>query len=523
MSPSLLFHDVAVTWPDGTTVLDGVSTDLGPGRHALVGLNGSGKSTLLDVAAGLVAPTRGHAQVVGRLAHLPQDPAISDTVAATLGVDATLDALRRIEAGSTDQTDYDTVGDDWDVRARAEVVLGRLGLDRLELDRAVTSLSGGELVLLALGARLLTEPDVLLLDEPSNNLDGPARERLHDVVRGFDGLLLVATHDRALLRLVDDVGEVRGGDVRWFGRWDAYVETVAAEQESAERAVRAAEGDLRKQRRQLADTQVKLARRERYGKKMELQKREPKIVMGNRKRAAQVSAGRLKGEMQEDVSAAQDRLTSAEDRVRDDREIRVDLPATEVPATRVVAEIDVELAHTGARVTDEIRGPERIGVVGRNGSGKTTLLRTIVGQVEPADGEVRLRVPARYLPQRLDLLDPSRTIVDEVSRLAPDASATDVRSHLARFLFRARRADQVVGTLSGGELLRATLAAVLLAEPAPQLLLLDEPTNNLDLSGVAHLVEALESYRGALVVVSHDQDFLDDLRLTRVLEPGAPA
>jgi len=521
MQATLSFHDLTLTWPDGDTPLAGITTDLGPGRYGLIGANGSGKSTLLRLIAGDLAATSGSVTTPGRIAYLPQDSVTGDTVAAVLGVADQVRALRAIESGNTDQEHFDTIGDDWDVEERAAVVLGRLGLSRLTLDRSVDGLSGGELTLLALGGRLLTRPDILLLDEPSNNLDRHARERLLDVVDQFNGLLLVASHDRELLGHVDRIGEVRGGTIRWFaGGYDDYASTVAAEQEVAEREVRDAASDLRKQRRELVDAEVKLARRRRYGQKMKEQKREPKIVMGARKRAAEVSAARLRGQHQGDVDDARSRLEHAEAKVRDDREIRLDLPDTVVPTGRIVLTMEqVLLPHVDLTVDLDIRGPERVAINGPNGSGKSTLLRTALGMTEPLAGEVRVRVPARYLPQRLDhLLDPSLSVVDNLRAAAPSKSETELRSALARLLFRARRADQLVGTLSGGERLRATLACVLNADVAPQLLVLDEPTNNLDLASIRHLVEALESYGGALLVVSHDERFLDDLLLDRAVD-----
>jgi ATPase subunit of ABC transporter with duplicated ATPase domains len=205
--------------------------------------------------------------------------------------------------------------------------------------------------------------------------------------------------------------------------------------------------------------------------------------------------------------------------VRDGREIRLDLPATAVPPSRMVLTTEnLRIANTGTEVELDLRGQERVGLIGRNGSGKTTLLRTVVGEIPPASGEVRLRVPARHLPQRMDVLDDHLSVVDNVRRHAPDADPQHVRHQLARMLFRGRSAEQPASTLSGGERLRATLACVLLAEPAPQLLLLDEPTNNLDLHSVRRLVEALASYSGAMLVVSHDVHFLDDLDLDRVVD-----
>jgi ATPase subunit of ABC transporter with duplicated ATPase domains len=164
-----------------------------------------------------------------------------------------------------------------------------------------------------------------------------------------------------------------------------------------------------------------------------------------------------------------------------------------------------------------VRGPERIALLGANGAGKTTLLETIVGAFAPPAGTVAPAVPLRYLPQRLDVLDDAGTVVGNVARLAPGASNNAVRARLARFLFRGARADRVVGTLAGGERFRATLAALLLAEPAPQLLLLDEPTNNLDMASTRQLSQALAAYRGALLVASHDLPFLRGAGITRWL------
>jgi ATPase subunit of ABC transporter with duplicated ATPase domains len=145
------------------------------------------------------------------------------------------------------------------------------------------------------------------------------------------------------------------------------------------------------------------------------------------------------------------------------------------------------------------------------------LLETVTGALPVGSGELRAAVPLRYLPQRLDLLDGAASIAANVARFAPDATDNEIRARLARFLFRGDRADQPVSTLSGGERFRATLAALLLASPAPQLLLLDEPTNSLDLASARQLTEALSAYRGALVVASHDLPFLRGIGITRWL------
>jgi ATPase subunit of ABC transporter with duplicated ATPase domains len=238
-----------------------------------------------------------------------------------------------------------------------------------------------------------------------------------------------------------------------------------------------------------------------------------------RKRSAQVSAGKHRIMHEERLTEARERLDEAVEAVRDDDEIRVDLPYTAVPPGRQVLTLEnLEPAH-GARVKGilDLRGPERIALVGRNGAGKTTLLRTVAGELAPVAGEARVHVPMRFLPQRLDVLDDALTVAENVARFAPGATNNRVRARLARFLFRGARADQQAATLSGGERFRATLAALMLAEPAPQLLLLDEPTNNLDMASVRQLTSALESYEGALLVAGHDMPFLASIGITRWL------
>jgi ATPase subunit of ABC transporter with duplicated ATPase domains len=524
---SLSCTSLSFAWPDGTVVFDGLDAAFGPGRTGLVGVNGSGKSTLLKLLAGELTPSDGTVRVAGEVGHLPQNVALDTAlrVDEVLGIAARRAALHAIEAGDAAEEHFETIGDDWDVEERALVALGELGLGHVGLDRTVGELSGGESVLLRLAALLLRRPDVLLLDEPTNNLDLYARRRLYAAVASWPGVLLVVSHDRELLDLVDQIADLRSGEItRYGGNFSAYEEALAVEQDAAERMVRAAEADVRRQKRELADAQVVLARRKRYGQKMFDQKREPRAVMRLRKRSAQESAGKHRILHEGRLAEARERLDEAVEAVRDDDEIRVDLPYTAVPQGRdVLTLLDLQLAY-GTRVlgTLDLRGPERVALIGRNGAGKTTLLRTVAGELAPAAGEATAHVPLRFLPQRLDVLDGELTVAENVARFAPGATRNRIRARLARFLFRGARADQKAATLSGGERFRATLAALMLAEPAPQLLLLDEPTNNLDMASVRQLTTALESYEGALIVAAHDLPFLRSIGITRwlMLENG---
>ncbi|MBB5490310.1 ABC-F family ATP-binding cassette domain-containing protein [Nocardiopsis metallicus] len=515
--------DLSFQWKDGTVVFERLSLTLGRGRTGLVGTNGAGKSTLLRLLAGQLHPSRGSVTIGGSLAYLPQNVTLDTGVRVdqAMGIADKRAALHAIEAGDASEHHFETVGDDWDIEERTLAALGSLGLDGVELDRNVGQLSGGETVLLRLATVLLARPDVLLLDEPTNNLDLFARRRLYDTVETWrSGSLVVVSHDLELLERVDRIAELRSGSVAIHGGgWTDYQEALAVQQEAAERTLRAAESDVRRHKRELEETQIKLARRQRAAKKAAIDGGIPKIVQGALKRAAQESAGKLRGTHEDKLDEARERREEAAEAVRDDAEIRVDLPHTEVPNGRSVLSLSGVRTRFGRLRCGDllVSGPERIALVGRNGAGKTTLLRAIAGLEAPLEGEVEVSVPTRFLPQRLDVLDEGVSIAENVGNAAPGVSTQHIRAQLARFLFKGHRAAQIAGTLSGGERFRAALAATMLAAPAPQLLMLDEPTNNLDLSSVRQLANALAAYQGALLVASHDLRFLESIGITRWL------
>lgn len=542
MSASFLTcSNLTFVWPDGTPVFQDLSFTVGAGRTGLVAPNGAGKSTLLKLIAGEYRPTRGSVSVDGVLGHLPQDLPLTGglTVAEVLGVAPVIRALDAIESGDTSEELFAVIGDDWDIEERTRAQLDRLGLEDVDLTQPLDTLSGGRIVSLGIAAQLLRRPDVLLLDEPSNNLDLDARQRLYAVIEEWNGCLLVVSHDRGLLDRMDRIAELDRGEVRFYGgNFTAYEEMVRAGQEVAEKNVRSAEQEVKREKREMQQARERAQRRSSNAARNIKSAGLPKIVAGGLKRSAQVSAAKADGTHAARVGDARARLDEAGRALRDDQRITLELPETRVPAGRTVFLGEGVQIRRGERelfagdgVNLEIRGPERIALTGSNGAGKSTLLRIVQGEQVPEGGTLR-RADGRiaYLSQRLDLLDSGRTVAENFAAFAPALEEAERMNLLARFLFRGPRAHLPVPALSGGERLRATLACVLYAEPAPQLLLLDEPTNNLDLVSVGQLESALDAYQGAFVVVSHDERFLAEigvnrrLRLTdgRLTEADAP-
>lgn len=536
VTPAVILDRVSFTWPDGTTAVSEVSGSFAAGRTGLVGRNGSGKSTLLRLVAGELTASAGHITRTADAAYLPQRLTldVDRPVADLLGVGDTLRALRAIESGDAHPRHFDAVGSDWDIEARAHAALADAGLAPDMLDRSVGQLSGGEAVLTAIAGIRLRGPSIALLDEPTNNLDREARARLHDMVRSWRGALVVVSHDTSLLELMDDTAELYANDLSVFGgpysQWRAWLD---AEQGAARDAERAARQAVKREKRQRIEAETTIARRAAMGRKAQFEKRVPPIVAGNLQRAAQVSAGKLRGEKADREASAREALDAAERRVRDDDIVKIDLPDPGVPAGRRIATLG-----DGSR-SWIIQGPERVALIGPNGVGKTTLLEKLIGSAAHNSGNPAARGAERpeeagsflscarvalhtdrvgYLPQRVDGLDDAASVLDNVAPSAPNVTIVELRNRLARFLIRGAAVERPVGTLSGGERFRVALARLMLADPPPQLLVFDEPTNNLDLDTVDQLVEALAAYRGAVLVVSHDDAFLERIGVDLVLE-----
>ena len=508
---------------DGAPLFDGLSLTLNAGERAgLVGPNGAGKSTLLRLLAGREHPDRGAVTTTARVGYLPQEAPAGD---------ATLDSLLREALGEAGEAlavlrghehDLDRYAHAleraeathaWAAEARAEEIRRRLAIDHLPGDRPLRCLSGGEGARALLAATLLEDPRVLLLDEPTNHLDADGLAWLEAFLGGFDGALLVVSHDRRFLdAVVDRVHELTpGGALETFeGGYTAYRDERARRRARLEELAEAQDKRRRRLVADIADTRDHARRSERSASGMgaDKQKRYAKKVA----KKAKAREHRLERAMSSETWVERPRAAPA---------VRLRLDAAADRGARVAA-----LRGVDARVLQDLdltlHGGDRVAVSGANGAGKTTLLSLLLGTLQPSAGEVEVTTSVRLLPQRPQDLATTGPLLPWFRRhAAAGVDESRARTLLAHFGLDADAVRRPLERLSPGQRARVAIAAIVASEA--DLLLLDEPTNHLDFDTLEVLERALAASPSTIVAVSHDRWFLDAIGTTRHLHVDAGA
>jgi ATPase subunit of ABC transporter with duplicated ATPase domains len=521
-------HGVDVHLPDGRILFHDLHETLAAETVGLIGHNGSGKSTLGRVIAGELPAAAGRIERPGRIRRLGQQtgPLHAASLAELAGLAAPLEALRRLAAGEAHEADFELVGERWDLEARWQALLAQAGLDE---SMAPASLSGGQRTLLALIGAFCSDAELLVLDEPGNHLDRGHRAFLLEQMRAWRqsgrGILLIS-HDRALLEHAERIIEVQAGGLRRYGGgWSQVAAQRAAELAAAGARLERARIERRQGEAQQHEQSGRAARRSARGERVAAAGGQPRIVLNALPQRAQQTDGarneRHARQRQELESAVSEAHAALDGMHQAPAFPQLDMA---IPDGQTVLALDELVAAWGPRqsLSWSAAGPARIAICGPNGCGKSTLLRTIAGEIAPVSGWVRI-VPGVLLDQQLDILVPEASLLEQLTRVAAGVGEGRLRQMLAIAGLGAERVLRPSATLSGGERMRGALLLAVLGRPAPRLLMLDEPTNHLDLGSVEALEVLLGSWEGALVVVSHDERFLERVGIGHRLECGGDA
>lgn len=490
--------------PEGSLLFSNVQLTISPNtKYGLVGNNGVGKSTLARILAGELEPSIGHIIRTSDCTYLPQNEARSDATVA-----AYLESL-------------------WESRILEDHWWQTL-LDSIDLEKSVAELSGGQWTRVRILKALSLERSILILDEPTNNLDLENREIIYNFIHNFTGSLVVISHDKRLLKNVDAILELTPIGLNTYGgNYDFYREESLKKNQHLNSLISTAKKEKKKAEKDLQAQIQKQEKRNRAGQAKADKGDLPKILLGRRKESAQKSSGNIKAKGDESISQHQNRINDLLLRQNQTPLLMLNLPGSCIPSGKTVFELNsfnICLQGSDSPLWTEpltflMQGVQHLAIKGKNGKGKSTLLKEITGS--PAEyiskrigALTEITVPVALLDQDYSTLNPDKSVLENI-QMKSSKDIVDIRNSLALFQFFGDKVHLAVKHLSGGEKMKASLAQILLQDPTPQLIVLDEPTNNLDIESTDILIAALRAFEGSLIVISHDEMFLKEIEINQ--------
>ncbi len=503
-----LFHDLDLILNDGE-------------KAALVGINGAGKSTLLRIVSGKLDVTSGEIIHSETPWYVPQHLGEFDTwtVAKALGADKKLDALHAILQGDTDTRHFTALEDDWDIENKVARALEKWDLGNIHENRLLGSLSGGQKTRLFLAAMDMNSPHLVLLDEPSNHLDVKTRAKLYSMVLQSKATMLIVSHDRTLLNLMNKTLELSEKGIEVFGGNFDFYQQKKQEKVSALRArLNEQSKALKEYGKKATDMAGQRAQLELKGRSAGLSNSIPRIIAGGLKNKAERSTARMLNAHEEKISNLLLGIEETKAQIQEYETLKIDIRSPEINPGEPVIDMAAVNFKYGDRLlwnnlSFQIKSGERVQIEGENGSGKTTLLKIITRELQPVEGSYNSSAFSFfYLDQNYSMLDPKLSVYDQLQeynnrRLEED----ELKELLVYAQFNPAAFDKKCAALSGGERMKLSLSCLLVNHQAPDVLILDEPTNNLDILSLEVLTLAVKNFRGTLLVISHDDYFINEI------------
>ncbi|QWT87913.1 ABC-F family ATP-binding cassette domain-containing protein [Chryseobacterium sp. PCH239] len=528
----ILLQNISFGFPGGNLLFNHINLTIqSHTKSALVGSNGVGKSTLLKIIAGEIQPLNGNTNIRGNIFYVPQMFGnLNDlTIAECLRIDQKLHALQKITNGEVDEIYFETLNDDWDIEERCQNALEHWGLENFELTQKLEDLSGGQKTKVFLAGIQINQPDIIVLDEPTNHLDREGRKLLYDLIDKTDATVVIVSHDRILLNLVDTIFELSNqGIATYGGNYDFYAKQKEVEEEALQNDIHSKERALKKAKEKERETLERKQKLDSRGKGKQEKSGVARIMMNTLRNNAEKNSSKLKSVHAEKISGISGDLRDLRSSLKNSDQMKVNFNDSNLHSGKILVTVeDINFTYGKEKlwkenISMEVRSGDRISVKGSNGSGKTTLIKLLLENIKPLEGKInKTEFNSIYIDQEYSLIDNDSTLYDFVQTFNDNAmQESEVKTLLSRFLFWKDTWDKKCGMLSGGERLRLLLCGLSISNKAPDMIILDEPTNNLDLQNVEILTNSIKDYHGTLLVISHDEVFLQEIGIDRELMLG---
>lgn len=523
----LTLNNLSYIHPNGALLFESITLAINQqDKVALIGNNGVGKSTLLKIIAGGLTPSSGVVVTSSKPYYVPQHFGQFNnlTIAQSLRIDEKLSALKAITDGHGTETDLGLLNDDWLLEERCDEALAAWKLEGLDLNSRMDRLSGGQKTKVFLAGTAIHQPAIVLLDEPSNHLDDAGRTILYDYIKSTTSTLVVVSHDKSLLDLLNPVCELsKRGIMTYGGNYEFYAAQKEIEANAMNDDLKSKEKALRKAREIERESLERKQKLDARGKRKQAKAGLPRISMNTFKNKAEKSTSKIKDVHNEKIEAISEDLSKIRKELPVTGEMKIDLDNSKLHiGKRLIDAKEINAGYSSRKLwrnplTFSINSGERIVIKGNNGSGKTTLIKIILGKMEPTAGTIgRAEFKAVYIDQDYTTIDNRLTVYGQVQQFNDsNMPEHELKIRLNRFLFSKEYWDRPCSALSGGEKMRLTLCCIIVRSQAPDIIVLDEPTNNLDMHNIRILINAIHSYQGTLIAVSHDRHFLEQVNIQR--------
>ena len=498
-------------------------------KIALIGNNGAGKSTLLKIIAREIQPTQGQLKTASQPYYVPQIFGQYNhlTIAEALRIDSKLKALHEILNGNTAEENFNVLNDDWTIEERCTEALKYWQLADLDLNQKLESLSGGQKTKVFLAGISIHQPELILLDEPSNHLDNQSRNLLYDFIQSSKSTLIIVSHDRKLLNQLTTVCELNANGISVYGgNYDFYLEQKQVEIAALYHDIHSKEKALRKAKEKERETMERQQKLDARGKGKQEKAGVSKIMMNTLRNNAENSTSKLKNAHAEKIDSISQDLQELRKTRTDFDKMKFGFEDSNLHKGKVLFTAEeINFSYKTQKLWNKnlnfkISSGERIALKGTNGSGKTTLIQLILGNLEPQSGTIfRAETQSIYIDQDYSLINNNLKVYEQAEAFNNSALLEhDIKMRLNRFLFSNKTWDKVCSSLSGGEKMRLMLCCLTINNQSPDVIILDEPTNNLDIQNIEILTRAINEYQGTLIVVSHDDLFLEQINIQNTIQ-----